>query len=110
MSHFARMNTNHVDFEPIYIYIETYRKSSMPAYFNSGSFGRKPLYHVIASQFKVEEAWVRVLWGKPRERPVVRCHRLVSGSFGRKPRSHAIVGLKGDIVRKTVLISKTPTS
>ena len=38
-----------------------------------------------------------------------RCHR-VSGSFVRKPRFHVIVGLKGDIVRKTVVISKTSTS
>ena len=43
----------HVDFEPIYT--ETYRKSSMPLYFRA--FGRKPLFHVISSQFKVTEAW-----------------------------------------------------
>ena len=60
----ARMHTNHVDLEPIYL--ETCKKSSMSSYF-------------------------RVF-------------------FGRKPRFHVIVGLKGDIVRKTVAISKTPTS
>ena len=38
-----------------------------------------------------------------------RCH-CISGSFGRKPRFHVIVGVKGDIVRNAVVISKTPTS
>ena len=39
----GRTHANHVDFEPISI--ETYRKISMPSI--SGSFGRKPLFHVI---------------------------------------------------------------
>ena len=53
----ARTHTNHVDFEPIYrekqIVIEKARCRRI-----SGSFGRKPLFHVIARQFKVAEAWV----------------------------------------------------
>ena len=46
--------------------------------------------------------------GRHPERPAARYHRI-SGSFGRKPRSYVIVGRKCDIVRKTVLILKTPT-
>ena len=49
----ARTHTNHVDFEPIYRNTEKARCHRI-----SGSFGRKPLFHVIASQFKVAEAWV----------------------------------------------------
>ena len=47
------MHTNHVDFESIYI--ETYRKAQCHCI--SGS--RKPLFHVIASQFNIAEAWVQ---------------------------------------------------
>ena len=41
------------------LYIERHRKNSMP-----GSFGRKPLFRVIASQFKVAKAWYG--WAKGR--------------------------------------------
>ena len=45
----VRTHTNHVDFEPIYRNIEK-------AIIFQG--GTKPLFHVIASQFKAAEAWV----------------------------------------------------
>ena len=47
------LHTNHVDFEPIYKHIENTRCHCI-----SRSFGKKPLFHVIASQFKVAEGWV----------------------------------------------------
>ena len=75
----------------------------------SRSFGRKPLFHVIESQFKVEEAWELERIKEPYRKIPDACHH-VSGSFGRKPHFHGIVGLKGDIVKKTVVILKTPTS
>ena len=45
----------------IYIYRYRYRKKHIEKSLShriSGSFGRKPLFHVIESLFKVAEAWV----------------------------------------------------
>ena len=99
----ARTHSN-VNFEPIHI--ETYRKSSMPSYFrvfwSSLSGYRKP----IKSRRGLGTVGRKdVIPGESRN-----SMPLDSGSFGRKPRFHVIVGLKGGIVTKTVVISKTPTS